>query len=162
MTEYVLYGLAALILVLLIHLFLKWVLSSMRIIPDENYKSLEEIDAMTGREFEDYVAVILEGCGYEIEEMTPATNDYGADIIALAGEERMAIQCKRYARPVGVKAVQEVISAMKHYDCEAAIVITNNKFTKQAYTLADDHEVVTLWDRDDLIELRDRCVYGKG
>ena len=47
---------------------------------------------------------------------------------------------------------------MKHYNCEEAIVITNNYFTRQAEILAEDNEVVALWDRDKLIRMRDSSV----
>ncbi len=47
---------------------------------------------------------------------------------------------------------------MKHYDCEEAIVITNNYFTNQAEILAEDNEVVTLWDRNKLIQMRNQAI----
>ena len=142
-------------IILLVHSICRWLLQKMKMTPNDADRTIEQIDKMSGREFEEYVAAVLEGCGFEIEEITVASGDYGADIIAFTDENRFAIQCKRYGRPVGVKAVQEVISAMKHYDCEKAIVITNSTFTNQAYTLAESNEVVTLWDRDDLIKMRD-------
>ncbi len=141
--------------ILIVHSICRWLLLKMRLKSNDADRTIEQIDKMSGRDFEEYVAVVLEGCGFEIEEITVASGDYGADIIAIADENRFAIQCKRYGKPVGVKAVQEVISAMKHYDCEKAIVITNSTFTNQAYTLAESNEVVTLWDRDDLIKMRD-------
>ncbi len=127
----------------------------MRLKPDAVNRTIDEIDRMTGVEFEHFSAAVLEGCGFCIEEMTKASGDYGADIIVSFDEVRIAVQCKRYDRPVGVKAVQEVISAMRHYDCQEAIVITNNVFTVQARTLAEEHEVVELWDRQKLILMRD-------
>lgn len=143
-------------IILIVHSICRWILNKLKMRPKEADRTIEQIDNMTGREFEEFVAAVLEGCGYEIEEVTVASGDYGADIIAVADGERIAIQCKRYNSPVGVKAVQEVISAMKHYSCEKAVVITNSTFTNQAYTLAEDNEVVTLWDRDDLINMRDQ------
>ena len=92
-----------------------------------------------------------------LSEMTSTTGDFGADIIAERNEERIAVQCKRYAKPVGVKAVQEAISAMKHYECDRCLVVTNNRFTRQAMVLASDNEVVGLWDRNILITMRDRA-----
>lgn len=130
----------------------------MKLKPREADRTIDEIDKMTGAEFEIFVAAVLKGCGFIIEKMTKTTGDYGADIIADFDGVRIAIQCKRYRSPVGVKAVQEVISAMKHYDCEEAIVITNSYFTKQAEILAKDNEVVTLWNRNKLIQMRDQAV----
>ena len=139
-------------------MFCRWLLKVMQLKPKDTDRTLEEIDQMTGKEFELFTAAVLRGNGFIIEEMTKDTGDYGADIIVSFQDTRIAIQCKRYKKPVGVKAVQEVISAMKHYDCEEAIVITNNYFTRQAEILAEDNEVVALWDRDKLIRMRDNSV----
>lgn len=141
--------------VLLAYLFCKWLLKVMRLKPDVTDRTIDEIDRMSGVEFEEFTAAVLKGCGFEIEGMTKASGDYGADIIVTFDDIRIAVQCKRYDRPVGVKAVQEVISAMRHYDCEEAIVVTNNVFTAQAEILAREHEVVELWDRKKLINMRD-------
>ena len=112
---------------------------------------------MTGAEFEEFVAAVIRGNGYEVIEMTKTTGDFGADIIASKNGENIAVQCKRYAKPVGVKAVQEAISAMKHYDCDSCLVVTNSRFTKQAMELANDNEVVGLWDRNFLVYMRNRA-----
>lgn len=149
---------SAIFLVFLAFLFCKWLLNKMRLKPKKADRTIEEIDQMSGVEFEEFTAAVLEGCGFIIEEMTKASGDYGADIIVSFQDVRIAVQCKRYQYPVGVKAVQEVISAMKHYDCEEAIVITNNYFTKQAEILAEEHMVVSLWDREQLIKMRDSAV----
>ncbi len=143
---------------LVAYLFCHWLLKVFCLKPKDADRSLEQIDAMTGIEFEQFSAAVLRGCGFVIEEMTKTSGDYGADIIVSFQEKRIAVQCKRYQFPVGVKAIQEVISAMKHYECEEAMVITNNYFTKQAITLAEDNEVVILWDRNKLIEMRDQAV----
>lgn len=152
------YFFVAAVVVLLLFLFCRWLLEAMKMTPKDANRTIEEIDNMDGREFEQFVAAVLIGNGYDIEEMTATSGDYGADIIATAGEERIAIQCKRYKKPVGLKAVQEVISAMKHYDCETCVVVTNTTFTKQAIQLALDNEVVELWDREILIKLRNQAI----
>lgn len=144
-------------IVLILWGFCRWILQLMKMTPKGADRTLDEVDNMTGAQFEEFVAAVLEGNGYEIRQMTSATGDFGADIIAYRNEELIAIQCKRYAKPVGVKAVQEAIGAMKHYDCDRCMVVTNSRFTKQAMELANDNEVVGLWDREFLIYMRDRA-----
>ena len=107
----------------------------------------EPIDEMSGSEFEDYMADILYANGIEILEVTKASGDFGADIIAVFEGERTAIQCKRYSSPIGVKAVQEAVSACAYYKCQRAAVITNSTFTRQAKELAAEGGVI-LWDRN--------------
>ena len=61
------------------------------------------------------------------------------------------VQAKRSKNPVGIKAVQEVAGAVRHYKGNKGRVITNNRFTENAYKLAKSNEV-ELWDRKELIE----------
>ena len=109
--------------------------------------SEEEIDTMSGTEFEDFMAEILHRSGIEVLELTKGSGDFGADIIVMHEGERTAVQCKRYSRPIGVKAVQEAVSAKDYYKCAKAAVITNTSFTRQAKELAAESGVI-LWDRD--------------
>lgn len=50
---------------------------------------------MTPREFEQFVAQHYREKGYDVET-TPYSGDYGVDVIAQKGEERIAIQVKMY------------------------------------------------------------------
>lgn len=107
----------------------------------------DDIDNMSGTDFEDFMAEILHRNGIEVLELTKGSGDFGADIIVLYNGERTAVQCKRYSRPIGVKAVQEAISSKDYYKCTRSAVITNSTFTRQAKELADESGVI-LWDRE--------------
>lgn len=100
-----------------------------------------KINDMTGVQFENYVAELLRKKGHSVQ-LTPKTGDYGVDLIM---DGHVAIQCKRYGKGVGVKAIQEVYSGMQHYGCSSAIVATNSVFTANAKTLANELGVI-LWD----------------
>lgn len=93
----------------------------------------EQHIAMTGEQYEQYVASRLSAMGYRQIQMTKASGDHGADIIAIAPDGvRCAVQCKYYSKPVGNKAVQEALSGAVFYGCTRAIVATNNSYTRQA------------------------------
>ena len=100
---------------------------------------------MSGEQFERYVANQLEARGYHNIQFTPATGDYGVDILATKHGRVYAFQCKRYNGSVGVRAVQEVYSGSRKYNADRAVVITNSKYTPNAKTLAHDLGV-SLWD----------------
>ncbi|MFC7560496.1 restriction endonuclease [Paenibacillus farraposensis] len=53
---------------------------------------------------------------------------------------------------VGLKAVQEVQGTRAHYKASEAWVVTNSKFTQQAFQLARSNGV-RLIDRDELVEM---------
>lgn len=92
---------------------------------------------MTATEYELFVGSHLYRFGFVRIEHTGKTGDFGADLIGFDIYGRKAvIQCKHYSKPVGVKAVQEVISAREYYRAIRAIVVTNSTFTKAAKHLA--------------------------
>ena len=109
-----------------------------------------EVDEMTGKEFERFLAVHFINCGY-IVNLTKDSQDYGADLILYKDGLKTVVQAKRSKRPVGIKAVQEVAGALRHYKGNKSRVITNNRFTANAYKLAKSNDV-ELWDRKKLIE----------
>lgn len=91
------------------------------------------VNAMSGYEFEHFVAELLPELGYRNVQVTKASGDSGADIVATSSEHgRVCIQCKNYAGNVGFEAVQQIYTARPLYACNTAIVITNSHFTKQA------------------------------
>lgn len=94
--------------------------------------------AMSGTEFEDYVADIARSCGVSVI-MTSATGDWGVDLIVGKRPHRLAIQCKRQSRPVGAGAVQEVVAGAPMQDCTRTMVVTNHEFTPAARKLAELH-----------------------
>lgn len=111
---------------------------------------VDEVDTMSGIEFEQRLACLFSDMGYQVQT-TVVTGDYGADLILNNDEGCTVIQAKRSSRAVGVAAVQEAHTAMAHYGAEHAIVVTNNHFTHQATVLAADAGV-TLYDREWLVE----------
>lgn len=114
------------------------------------HSGILEVDAMTGKEFEIFLDVHFEKLGYNVT-LTQDSQDYGADLILYKDGSKTVVQAKRSKRPVGIKAVQEVAGAVRHYKGNKGRVITNNRFTENAYNLAKSNDV-ELWDRKKLIE----------
>ena len=96
---------------------------------------LADIDAMTGIAFEQFLAGLFRIQGYAVET-TATSGDFGADLILVRGDERLAVQAKRWKDAVGVGAVQEALSGKSYYACSGAWVITTSRFTPQAQSLA--------------------------
>ena len=112
---------------------------------------LADIDGMTGISFENFLAGIFSAQGYTVET-TATSGDFGADLILVRGETRIAVQAKRWKDMVGVAAVQEALAGRSYYRCNAAWVIASARFTQQARTLAKQTDV-QLIDRNALAEL---------
>ncbi len=110
-------------------------------------------ERMSGEEFEEYVQAILKHNGYKDVQLTKRSGDYGIDILAKYQGESYAFQCKKYAKPVGVAAIQQAYSGCQYYQCDYAVVVTNSRFTMQAQALAEKNHV-DLWDGNDLEKMK--------
>ena len=113
-----------------------------------------DYDAMSGIEFENYIAFVLFKNGFIHIKTTPASSDHGIDLTAEKDGITYAIQCKCYSSNVGNAAVQQAYSGRGIYKKDIAVVITNQYFTAQAKEEAASVGV-KLWDRDKLKQLID-------
>lgn len=112
------------------------------------------IDEMEGHDFEYFCAELLEKRGFIDVEVTRGSGDYGVDILAEKEGVTYAIQCKRYAAPVGVEAVQQVYAGRDYYDRMVGAVMTNQYFTAAAVDAAKRLKIL-LWDRGYLDSMMD-------
>lgn len=106
----------------------------------------DKIDNMTGIEFEKLLTDKFNELNF-IATQTKGSGDFGADIIVeTSNQTKIIIQCKRFTSKVNLKAVQEVIGAVGHFEADIGIVITNNEFLNSAIKLAKSNDI-ELWDR---------------
>lgn len=107
---------------------------------------LADVDSMSGRDFEEYVAQMLRSQGYKIR-LTKVSGDYGGDIVAWKDGVVSILQVKRYTSVLGVAAIQQAVTAKAYYHASVALVVTNSYFTAQARQLAKVNGCVLI-DRD--------------
>ncbi len=111
----------------------------------------QAVDDMDGIEFEKYVAELLKRNGFHSVRPTEQY-DYGVDIVAERDGVRWGIQTKRYSAPVGADAVRQVVTGLRIYDCDRAMVITNSTYGEFAKKLAAGNDCVLI-DHDGLKRL---------
>lgn len=104
---------------------------------------LQDVDSMDGVSFEHYVAQILIEQGYINVSLTEQY-DYGVDIVAAKDGVRWGIQAKRYSGLVKADAVRQVVTGLRIYDCDRAMVITNSVFSRVAIQLAHSNDCVLI------------------
>ncbi|MCM3227532.1 restriction endonuclease [Terribacillus saccharophilus] len=141
----------AAIIILLIVIGLVALIRKSNIESKYRQSGIEDIDKMDGLQFEHYLSALLKGNGYKAT-VTQGSGDYGADLILKKDGRKIVVQAKRYKAKVGIKAVQEIASAINHYTANEAWVITNSYFTSPAIKLAASNDV-KLVNRDDLMNL---------
>lgn len=106
---------------------------------------LQSLDSLSGQEFEALIIRKFREMGFDAQP-TPSSGDFGADILVENKEQtRFVIQCKRFRAKVNLKAVQEVVAALAHFNGDIGIVITNNTFLSSAVKLAESNDI-ELWD----------------
>ncbi|MBP3884539.1 MAG: restriction endonuclease [Olsenella sp.] len=96
-----------------------------------NLKTVSDLSLLTGLAFEEYLEQLFTDLGYSVER-TPASGDFGADLILAGGGESVAVQAKQYSGTVGFDAVKEVVFARQYYGTKDAWVVTTSSFTAQA------------------------------
>ncbi|MCR9016611.1 restriction endonuclease [Aquiflexum gelatinilyticum] len=116
--------------------------------PKSGKTAIEDLDKMTGVEFENFLKTFFERRGFKVTT-TKISNDQGCDLILQKLGEKTSVQAKRYVGTIGNDAIQQVVASLKYYKCDIALVITTSKYTKAAEKLAEANHV-ELWDREAL------------
>jgi restriction system protein len=99
------------------------------------------VDSMDGLSFERYIASLLKRQGYTNVKLTERY-DLGVDIIADKNGVRWGIQVKRYSGLVKALAVRQVVTGLRKYGCDRAMVITNSSFSRVATELAESNDCI--------------------
>ena len=120
-----------------------WMDARLELADEADPSSALNVETLSGVEFEHYCADELRSTGWAAT-VTKASGDQGVDIIATRGGAKVVIQCKRYAKPVGNKAVQEAIAACAFEDGTHAVVVSTASFTTSARTLASKTGVILI------------------
>jgi restriction system protein len=108
--------------------------------PDELLcnSSLATVDAMTGTQFEQYVANLLNLRGYRNISVVGGAGDGGVDILAADSTgTRIACQCKRQTANVSVPVIRQLLGSVSHeHQGRTPYIVTTATLTKAAAELA--------------------------
>jgi len=120
--------------------------SIIEILEDEmkkNTAKLEYSDQMDPYEYEHFCAEQFNNNNWTAKA-TQGSSDQGVDVIATKNNITLVAQCKRFKKPVGNKAVQEIVAGMKYYQANRGVVIAPNGFTKSAEKLAEANQILLI------------------
>lgn len=93
---------------------------------------------MKPRQFEELVCEHFRHQGYKAE-ITAYSNDYGIDVFATKGGEKIAVQAKMYGcstRKINRQMVMELHGAKDYFDCTKAIIATDGILLSDALEVA--------------------------
>ena len=118
--------------------------------------ALDDLDQLSGAEFEQWVTAVLEEAGIPAENIRDQ-GDFGVDVVATVDGTRIGVQVKRYSSSVGNSAVQQALAGSGYHRCPLAAVVTQSTFTRAAREQASRARVpVLLVDRDGIPDLAQR------
>jgi hypothetical protein len=128
---------------------------------DSRKLTIHDVDSMTPRFFEAFVAALCAKRGYERTKLTPSQGDGGVDVVALSSDEGELVQCKHSSRSsseVGWDGIKDVVAGAAGYRTQyprhafRLVCATNQYFNANARQQAELNSV-QLIDRDRLISL---------
>ena len=103
-------------------------------------KDPQAMHSFSSRQFEDFVAQLADGLGFEDVAVTPRSGDEGRDVLAAKRVHGIpilfAFECKRFAptRAVGVSFARALLGVVTHGDTRAnvGVLVTTSRFTRGA------------------------------
>lgn len=113
--------------------------------------SIEDISMLNGTAFEGYLAAVFRQLGYSVD-LTPASGDYGADLILSCNNKRIVVQAKQHSKPAGFDSIKEIHFARTYYSASDAWVIATHGFTQQAADAASTSDI-RLIDGEELLSM---------
>lgn len=121
---------------------------------DQYNAAYEDINSLSGVEFEMVCKRLLENMGFAVET-TKASGDGGIDLIAYNSQPLLSgkyiIQCKRYTGSVGEPVIRDLYGVVTSERANKGILMTSGVFTKQAQVFADGKPIELI----DGVKMRD-------
>ena len=117
---------------------------------------LDQVDGMTGTQFENLIAELLRRDGLRGVQVIGKSGDQGVDVIATTPHGRkLAIQCKRQNQTVRADRIRNLIGAVHcAYAGYQGVLITSNRFTAPAAEEGRQGQIIMI-DRDTLARWMD-------
>lgn len=109
---------------------------------------IDDVDNMSGSDFEYYVAEIMAGQGFNTS-VVGQSGDMGVDVVAEKNGSKYAVQVKRHSSNISRRAVSDAVAGKNYYDCTHSMVVTNSYYTKGAVALSESTGCI-LVDREKL------------
>ena len=103
-------------------------------------KDPQAMHSFSSGQFEDFIAQLADGLGFEDVAVTPRSGDKGRDVLAVKRVHGIpvlfAFECKRFAptHAVGVGVARALLGVVTHGDTRAnvGVLVTTSRFTKGA------------------------------
>jgi hypothetical protein len=107
---------------------------------DRILRSPDAMKSLTSRDFEKFIATLVDQLGFENVIITPRSSDFGRDILATKTVHGISVlfafECKRYSteNPVGPEILRALLGTITHGPTKAnkGVLVTTSNFTPGA------------------------------
>lgn len=110
-----------------------------------------DVGRMGGAEYEQHCADLLRNAGWAVR-VTKGSGDFGIDLVAEKAVKerprRVVLQCKRSSAAIGLSAVQEAMAGKEYDKADTAVVVSNQRYTPAAESMAATARVLLLHHSD--------------
>ena len=101
---------------------------------------LDQLRAMSPREFEQFTALLFGRMGYAVK-VTTASADKGVDLFLERDGRTAIVQCKKYKGNVGQPVVRDFYGTMIHNKADQGYVVTTGTFSVPAQNWAGGKQI---------------------
>ncbi|WP_324826348.1 MULTISPECIES: restriction endonuclease [Streptomyces] len=111
------------------------------------HRTLAEVDAMTGTEFEELVAALCRRDGCTEVRRVGGANDNGADVVGRLPDGRsVVVQCKRYTptSTIASRELRDLLGAKVHFGADLAVFVTTTRFSRPSEKFALQHGILAV------------------
>ncbi|MEU6990622.1 restriction endonuclease [Streptomyces sp. NPDC046465] len=111
------------------------------------HRTLAEVDAMTGTEFEDLVASLCRQDGCTDVRRVGGANDNGADVVGRLPDDRsVVIQSKRYTptSTIASRELRDLLGVKVHSRADPAVFVTTTRFSCPSEKFALQHGILAV------------------
>ena len=100
-------------------------------------KSVDTLNKLSWKEFEDVTGELFRQRGYRVEEMLGGGADGGVDLRLRKDGQLTLVQCKRWKKKkVGLPIIRELLGAMTAESADKGILVTTSTYTSEASAFA--------------------------
>lgn len=132
---------------------------------DDVLRDPDAMRALSARDFEGFVATLIEQLGFEDVTLTPRSGDGGRDVLAVKRIHGLSIlcafECKRYAanRPIGPDIARSLLGVISHGETRATtgILVTTSYFTPAANKFILTEPNLDMRDFDGIVDWLREC-----
>ncbi|MEU4492944.1 restriction endonuclease [Streptomyces sp. NPDC023998] len=111
------------------------------------HRTLAEVDAMSGTEFEELVADLCRRDGCTEVRRVGGSGDNGADVRGRLPDGRtMVVQCKRYtpSSAIASRELRDLLGAKVHFKADVAVFVTTTRFSRPSVAFAVEHDILAV------------------